>query len=62
MARKEIMQSCLSERQAKMDDLQKQIEQINTAYEKLEFEEDMYYHLKDNFKELKHKSRNFKIK
>lgn len=48
MARKEIMQSCISERQAQMFDLQKQIEQINTAYEKLEFEEDMYYHLKDN--------------
>ena len=48
MARKEIMQSCLSERRAQMDDLQKQNEQLNTVYEKLEFEEDIYYHLKDN--------------
>ena len=36
MARKEIIQSCLSERQAQMDDLQKQIEQLNAGYEKFE--------------------------
>ena len=48
MTRLEIMRACLSERQAQQNELQKQIEHLNAECEKLDFEEDMYFHLKEN--------------
>lgn len=46
MTVKEIAQACLDERQPQMAELQKQAEKLNSEYEKLDFEESMYYHYK----------------
>ena len=47
MTRREIIQLCFGERQSKIENLQKQLKEFDEECEKLEFEENMYYHLKN---------------
>ena len=44
MARLEIMQVCLNERQTQYEELQRQIKKLNAECDKIDFEEDMYFH------------------
>lgn len=47
MTKGEVWQSCLDDRKAEYEQLKKDMEQIEFSYQKVEFEEDMYYTLKD---------------
>lgn len=47
MASVEIKKICLDERNAEYERLKNELEQIEFKYRKAEFEEDMYYNLKE---------------
>ena len=48
MTNGEVWKLCLDDRTAKLEELKKELEQLEIDYKKAEFEEDMYARLKEN--------------